>query len=219
MSRLSAGRPGSPRPFDRAAKPLAVATGPKVSSFHSQASAAAILLCLLSECRFPRRRAGRPRLSSVGRLVLVSLFLLGTRFLVKSRAAFAVRRAVSPRPSLIMRFIVLTSAALGFLAFAPRCAQPLFRRRLTLWSICHWIDADVVFLVGTSDFDGERLCGRFGNFELGGRFQNADGADVMLVDAATTANHRQQPARFRLFLPSDGGAKPHAALRHAVTRR
>src|SRR4051794_19039928 len=45
---------------------------------------------------------------------------------------------------------------------------------------------------------------------------NPDRADVMLVDAAATADHRQQPAGFGILLPSDAQAKPDAALRHAV---
>src|SRR5712672_53302 len=143
---------------------------------HSQASAATILLGLLSGRGF-HRSAGKLRSSGVGRLVLVSLFL-ETRFLGKSRMG-----------------------------------------SLTLRSIRERLDTNVVFLVGTPDLDGEGFCNLFGNFEFGGRFQNADGADVMLVDAATAANHRQQPARFRLLLPSDGGAKPHTAFRHAMTRR
>ena len=123
------------------------------------------------------------------------------------------------RPSLVSNFIGLTSAAVGLFAFAPGRIEPLFRRRLTLRSTCQWLDTDVVFLVRTPDFDTKRVSDRLGNFEFGGRFQNTDGADVMLVDAATTANHRQEPARFRFLPPSDGGAKPHAALHHALTRR
>src|SRR5450755_3593421 len=171
-----------------------------------------MLLGLLSERRFCRRCAGKPRLP-----VLIPLFRPRTRFLVKSRTACVVKFAVLLRP--ISRSIVLMSAPVGLLTFVSRRVHPRFRRRQTLGSICQRLDADVVFLVGTPDFDGERLCDRFGNFELGGCFQNADGTDVMLVDTATTANHRQQPARLRVFLPSDGGAKPHAAVRHAVTRR
>src|ERR1019366_2504899 len=155
----------------------------------SQASAATILLCLLSECGSCWRHAGKLRLSGVGRLVLVSLFLPGTCFLVKSRPAFAVRPAVLLRPSLITRFVVLTSAAVGLLVFAPGRVQPLFHGRLTLRTICQRLDTDVVFLVGTPDLDGERFRDPFGNLELGGGVQNADGADVMLVDAAATANH------------------------------
>src|SRR5712672_313490 len=171
-----------------------------------------MLLGLLSECRFRRRCAGKLRLS-----VLLPLFRPGTRFLVKSRAACIVKFAVLLRP--VARSIVPRSALVGLLAFAARRVQSLLRRRLTLGGIRQRLDADVVFLVGAPDLDGERLCDRVGNFELGGRFQNANGADVMLVDTATTANHRQEPARLRVFLPSDGGAKPYAAVRHAVRRR
>src|SRR6202011_327183 len=121
-----------------------------------QASAATMLLGLPAECSFRRRCAGRLRLS-----VLMPLFRPGTRFLVKSRAAPVVRFAVLLR--LISRSIVPTSAPVGLLAFAPRRVHPLFRKRLPLGSIRHRLDTDVVFLVGTPDFDGERLRDRFGN--------------------------------------------------------
>src|ERR1700730_5844047 len=101
--------------------------------------------------------------TSIGRDDSSLPFFLGARLLAKSRAAFAVRLAVVLQPSLITRFIVLTSAAAGLFAFAPRLMQPLFGRRLTLWSICQRIDADVVFLVGTPDFDGAQLCNPLGN--------------------------------------------------------
>src|ERR1700742_3914354 len=40
----------------------------------------------------------------------------------------------------------------------------------------------------------------------------------MLVDAATAADHRQQPTGFGILPSSDAGPKPYAALRHAVTK-
>src|SRR4051812_47302590 len=40
----------------------------------------------------------------------------------------------------------------------------------------------------------------------------------MLADAAAAANHRQQPARLGILLPPDAGAKPYAALGHAVAK-
>src|SRR6202795_71556 len=80
--RLSAVRPGWPRPFDRAA----------------QASAATILLCLLSECRF-RGRVGELRLAGVSGLALESFFLLETGLAGKSRPVFADGHAVLIRPS------------------------------------------------------------------------------------------------------------------------
>src|SRR5258708_3079813 len=125
---------------------------------------------------------------------LLEIRLLEVRFVGKSRPVFADDLAVWLWPSLVTSL-----------------------RRLSLRSFCEHLDTDIVFLVGTPDLDGEGFCNLFGNFEFGGRFQNADGADVMLVDAATAANHRQEPARFRLLLPSDGGAKPHTAFRHAMT--
>src|SRR5216684_943928 len=100
-----------------------------------------MLLGLLSECRFCRRCAGKLRLS-----VLMPLFRLGTRFLVKSRAACVVKFAVLLRPISIS--IVLTSAPVGLLAFMSRRVRPVFRRRQALGSICLRLDADVVFLVG-----------------------------------------------------------------------
>src|SRR6266404_3243148 len=67
-----------------------------------------------------RRQAG---VSGVGRLVLVSLFLLGTRCRVRSRTALAVRLAVLLRPSFITRFIVLTGAAVGLFGLTPGRAR------------------------------------------------------------------------------------------------
>src|SRR3981081_1264940 len=101
--RPSAGRPGSPRPFDRAAKPDEVRK--RFCAPHgSQASAATILLGLLSECRFGRRRVGELRLAGVSGLALEALFLRETCLPAKSRRTFAVRLAALVRRSLGPRF-------------------------------------------------------------------------------------------------------------------
>src|SRR6202034_1618395 len=105
-------------------------------------------------------------------------------------------------------------------------SRPLVKSRLAARARCDvpWdrgqrLDADIVFLVGTPDFNGEGFGDPFGDFELGGGVENADGADVLLVDTAAPANHRQQPARFGVLSSPDGCAKPDAALFHDVTLR
>src|SRR5882672_4622593 len=199
--RPSAGRPGSTRPFYRAA----------------QASAATILFGPLSERRSCGSRA--LRWASVSGLALESFFLLETGLPGKSRPVFGDSLAVLIRPSLLVRFFIPARAAVGLIVFIPGRMRPPLRSRLPLRSFCQRLDPDVVFLVGTPDFDGEGFRDPLGDFEFGGGVHDADGADVVLVDTATTANHRQQPARFRVLSAANGGAKPHAALRHAVTRR
>src|SRR3569623_943473 len=185
-----------------------------------QASATALfLLWFFPEWAFRRWRAATLRLLGVARLVLVFLFLLEACVLVKSRSVFAVRFAVVLVVSLVARFLVVARAAAGVLVVAPGLVRPLLGRRLTLWRRSQRIDADVVFLVGPPDFSGEGLRHPLGNLKIRAGVANKDAADVVLVDAATAANHRQQPARFRLLLPSNGGAEPNAALRHAMTRR
>ena len=80
------------------------------------------------------------------------------------------------------------------------------------------LDADIVFLVRTPDLRGEGCHDPPGNLELGRRVQNADRADVLLLDTATAANQRQQPARVRVLPASNGDAEPDPALGHVVTR-
>ena len=147
------------------------------------------------------------------------LFLPETGLAAKFRPAFAVRPAGLLRPYRVTRIVASTSTVIGVAGFAPRRVWPLFRRCLTWGGVCQRLDADVVFLIWTSDLDGEGSCDPFGNFELGRGVQNPHGADVTLVNAATTANHRQEPARFRILFSSNGDAEPYAGLRHAVTRR
>src|SRR5947209_8797364 len=102
--------------------------------------------------------------------------------------------------------------------FAPRGVRSLLRGRLRLRRICHRLEADIVFLVGPLDLGSEGFRDPLGDFELGRGVHDPDRADVALVDAATTANHRQQPARFCILSASDVGPEPNAGL-HAVTRR
>src|SRR4051812_7215997 len=110
-----------------------------------------------------------------------------------------------------------TRVVVGRMALASRRARAAFGGRLG--SLVQRLDPDVVLLVGTLDLGSKGLRDAVGDLELGSGVHDADGADVLLVDAAATTDHRQQPARFRVLSPSDGGAKPHAAVRHAVTRR
>src|SRR4029078_5620072 len=69
------------------------------------------------------------------------------------------------------------------------------------------------------DLDGKRFRDARGDLELGRGIHDADGADVLLLNAAAAANHRQQPACFRILPAADGGAKPDATLRHSVAQR
>jgi len=84
--------------------------------------------------------------------------------------------------------------------------------------VCQRLDADIVFLVRTPDLGGEGCRDSLGDFELGRRIQNADRADVLLLDTTTAANHRQEPARLRVLPASNGSAEPDPALCHLVTR-
>src|SRR6266550_5008492 len=98
---------------------------------HCQASAATFALCLFSERRLGRRGFCRLRLSSVGRLVPVSLFVRETRLSAESRPAFVVRLGALLRRFVTTGFVV-TGAAISRLGFAPGRVRPLFRRCLTL---------------------------------------------------------------------------------------
>lgn len=151
------------------------------------------------------------RLSTVAGLVPVLLLLSETRLAAEFRPAFAVRLAALLRSRRVPRIFASTGIVVGVAGFARSC--------LTWGSVCQRLDANVVFLIRTSDLDGEGSCDPLGNFELGGGVQNPDGANVTLVDAATAANHRQEPARFRILFSSNGGPEPYAGLRHVVTRR
>ena len=157
------------------------------------------------------------RLSTMAGLVPVLLLLPATRLAVKFRSTFAVRLAALLRSCRVTRIVASTSIVIGVAGFVQR--RVLLQRRLTWGSVCHRFDTDAVFLIRTSDLDGEGSCDSLGNFELGGGVQNPDGANVTLVDAATTANHRQEPARLRILSSSNGGPEPYAGLRHVVTRR
>src|SRR6476646_9468022 len=159
------------------------------SRWRSRRSAAKLLLFLLAEFRLCRRSVLMPRLSRVGLLASIPPFGIVMRLLVKRRlvrglCVFAVRLR---RP-----FLLANSLARGILA-----------RR-----IFHRLDADIVFLVGTTDLDGEGFRGTAGDLEFGGGVHDADGADIGLVDTAAAADHRQQPARFRILPAADGGAEP-----------
>src|SRR6266850_4050935 len=122
--RLSAVRPGWPRPFDRAA----------------QASAAPILLGLLSERGSCGRRVGELRPADVSGLALESFFLLETGLPGKSRPVFADSLAVLIRPSLLARFFIPARAAVGLIAFIPGRMRPPLRSRLPLRSFCQRLD-------------------------------------------------------------------------------
>src|SRR5438874_13583379 len=159
-------------------------------------SAAKLLLFLLSESGLRRRSTFMPRLSGMSRPVPMRFLRIVTRLLVK------------PRP---VRTLSL---------FAVRLRCPLLLANLlTRRCIADRLDTDVVFLVGTPDLDGKGFRGTGGNLEFGGGVHDADGTDVRLVDAAPAADHRQQPARFRILPAADGGAEPDAAFAHGVTRR
>src|SRR5258708_5784334 len=115
----SAGRPGPPRPFDRAA----------------QASAATILFGPLSERGSCGSRVCALRWASVSGLALESLFLLETGLPGKSRPVFADSLAVLILPSLLARFFIPARAAVGLIAFIPGRVRALFRNRLSQRSI------------------------------------------------------------------------------------
>src|SRR5450755_667983 len=201
-----------------------------------------LLFRLLCERRLRRRRGGSMRLRRVGR-IWAPLPLLIARASVECRAALAaglriglflglaLRLAlrfplrffseVSWRlaPCAIAGFFVSIRDVIVRLAVAPRWTRATFSGRLALRSVGHRLDPDVVFLVGALDHGRKGIRYPLGNLELGRGVHDTDGADVLLVDAATTADHRQQPARFRVLASSNRGAKPHAAVRHALTRR
>src|SRR5262249_20743403 len=141
------------------------------------------------------RRASRPRLSRVAGLVPVFVFLPESLFAAEFRPVFAVRLVTVLWSCLVTRIVASARIAIGIAGLAPGRAWLLFRRRLTAGPVRQRLDADVVFLVRTPDLDREGCCHPLGNFELGGRVHNPDSADVTLVDAAATADHRQEPAR------------------------
>src|SRR4051812_49270941 len=111
-------------------------------------SVAKFLLGPFSECRFCKRSGVTPWSLSDDRPVL-----LPTRFLVESRRILAVSSAGRLRPSLVARLVVRTGAAL--LALASRRAGWGILNRLSWRSASHRLDANVVFLVGTPNFDSE----------------------------------------------------------------
>src|SRR5215217_1293191 len=168
------------------------------SAFRSwpRLSIAKLLLFLLSEGGLRGRATFVPRLAGVSRPVAMRFLGIVTRFPVKrwfigAPCVFDVRLR---GPLLLANFLT--------------------RRR-----IAERFDTDVVFLVGTPDLDGKGFRGTGGNLEFAGGVHDADRTDVRLVDAAPTADHRQQPARFRILAAADRGAEPDAAFAHAVTRR
>ena len=103
--------------------------------------------------------------------------------------------------------------------FPARRKRPLFRSRLALRGAFERLDPDRVFLVGALDHGGEGFRDPLRNLELGRGVHDLDRADIALRDAAATADHRQQPARFGVLAAADGGAEPDAALGHAVAQR
>src|SRR5215216_3683777 len=168
------------------------------SAFRSRPrrSIAKLLLFLLSEGSLRRRATFAPRLAGVSRPVPMRFLGIVTRFPVKRRFIGAL------------------------CVFDVRLRGPLLLANLlTRRGIAERLDTDVVFLVGTPDLDGEGFRGTGGNLEFAGGVHDADRADIRLVDAAAAADHRQQPARFRILAAADGGAEPDAAFAHAVTRR
>src|ERR1700689_2636987 len=134
-----------------------------------------MLLCLVPEPGFGRRRACRLRLVGVGGPVPIVL-LLETSLLAKSRPAFVAGLAAVLWRGVIAGFVAPMRAAIGRSVFAPRCMRRPFPGRLSLGRRRHRLDTDVVFLVGTPDFDGEGIGGLLGNLELGGGVHDADGA-------------------------------------------
>src|SRR5438445_989546 len=166
------------------------------ADFMPRRSAAKLFLFLLSEVGLRRRPAFVSRLSGVSRPVPMRLFRIVTRFLVKS----------CPVRALCGFDVRLRCPLLLANLLARRC-------------IAERLDTDVVFLVGTPDLDSKGFRGTGGNLEFGRGVHDADGTDVRLVDAAPAADHRQQPARFRILPAADGSAEPDAAFAHGVTRR
>src|ERR1700744_4332688 len=110
-----------------------------------------------------------------------------------------MRLAAPLRACLVTEIVASTSTAVGVAGVRPRRVRPLFRRRKTWRGTCQRLDADAVFLVWTSNLDRKGFRDPLGDLELGGGVQNPDSADVVLVDAATTANHRQVPACFSIL--------------------
>src|SRR3954465_1130319 len=161
----------------------------------SRRSAAKLLLFLLSELGLCSRSILMPRLSRV--------------------------RLLAPIPpfGIVMRLLVKRRLVRGLCVFAVRLWCPFLFANLLARRVFHGLDADVVFLVGTADLDGKGLRGTGGNLEFGGGVHDADGTDVRLVYTAPAADHRQQPARFRILPAADRGAEPDAAFAHGVTWR
>src|SRR5450432_1534925 len=122
------------------------------------------------------------RLSGVGRLVRMARLGSGTRVPV------AVRLGVWLRRRLVTRTVVVTRAAIGRAGFAPGRIRSFLRWPLSLRRFRQPLDTDVVFLVGAPDHGGEGFRSLSGYLEFGGGVHDADGADIMLVDATTTAN-------------------------------
>src|SRR5260370_25013726 len=153
------------------------------------------------------------RLSGVGGLLAERPLGIVTPFLVKSRRLFvaglaAVRLGVWFRRPLFAGSIARAGVAVERCLFTPRRMRPLLCSRLALRALGQRLDADVVLLVGAPDLDGKGLRGASGDLELGRRIHDADGADIILVDAAAAADHRQQPAPFRGLLGSHRSAGP-----------
>src|SRR5258708_5525587 len=180
------------------------------------ASAAPFFLCLLAEGGFRTGCAGGLLVSTVGRSVRVPLFLLEPRLSAKSRSAAAVRLAVLFWTLLVSDFVDPRTRVIGLASFATGRVRLLFGTRLRLRGIRHGLDANVVFLVRAADAGGEGFGDPVGDFKLGGGVHDADGADVIFLDAATPADHRQQPAGFGVLPAADGGAEPDGAFRHRM---
>src|SRR4029079_18225776 len=183
------------------------------------------------------------RLGGVGRFVPEWSLGIVTPFLVKPRRIFAgrlvaVRLALARfaagrlvAPGLVVTRLVVPGLVLPGLAVRSRRrlltrsmrgsvhGRPLFRSRLILRAFGERLDTDIVFLVGTTEVSDKFVGRASGNLELGSGIHDADGADISLVDAAAAADHRQQPARFRVLAAGDWSAETDAALVHDVTRR
>src|SRR5262245_17468204 len=98
-------------------------------------------------------------------------------------------RLLAPIPSfgIEMRLLVIRELVGGLCIFAVRLRRSLLLASRLARCVLHRLDADVVALVGTANPRGEAAGDVRGNLELGRVLQNADGADVILLDAAAAA--------------------------------
>src|SRR6185503_3896110 len=161
----------------------------------------------IASLRLPRR----------SRLMVVAPLRIESRFLVWLRRPFAEAFVVMLSHLVVPGLVVPARVDLLRLVDMGGPIDTRTGRRFAARTVGEAFDMDVV-LVGPLNLGGKTLGRLPGDFEFGDALINPDRADVVLVDAAAAADHRQQPPGFGILAPSDAGAEPDAAAFHAAAK-